>query len=166
MITRGETDHVILHVILTSLHQENGYSFPDHLPNGSNYFVEVGRVWDYTLLVVIIGCFSFLPLCVFSSSSQLGIHETWQKAVSIMHSFICMQSSDIVMHWLCGCCLIFTAFFLIPPQAVSPSLYSHPNHVCSVRCSLLTTLLAPLFTTWNGWASPHFTDIACDVLVA
>ena len=37
-----ETDHLILHVILTLLHQENGRSFLDHLPNGGSHFEDVG----------------------------------------------------------------------------------------------------------------------------
>ena len=38
---------MIWHVILTSLRQEeNGYSFPDHILNGSGYFEEVGWVLD------------------------------------------------------------------------------------------------------------------------
>ena len=54
----------------------------------------------------LVGVFSFLPHCVFSSS-QLAIHGTWQ-AVSIMHSFICKWR---VMH----CVLVISWCFLLLP---------------------------------------------------
>ena len=41
-----ETDQVIWHVILMSLHQECGHSFPDQLPNDGSNFEEVEWVQD------------------------------------------------------------------------------------------------------------------------
>ena len=46
-----ETEHVMLHVILTSLCQENGRSFPDHLPNGvSSHLRKWAEEWGRIIL--------------------------------------------------------------------------------------------------------------------
>ena len=105
MITLGETDHMTLHVILMSLHQENGCSFPDYLSNGSNHFVEVGWVWDYTVhCAIVISCCFLLPhtLCFFlfiSTGNSWNMTES-SEYNAFLHLHAIKWHCDALIVWL------------------------------------------------------------------
>ena len=85
---------MILHVILTSLHQENGYSFPDHLLNGSSHFVEVGWVQDDILCGC---CFLLLPTsCFLLFPTGNSCNMTGSEYNAFLHLQVACDAS-------CGC---------------------------------------------------------------
>ena len=98
-------------LILSPLYNLNTWNM-----TGSEYNASIHlQVTMHCIVWLLFSCRFLLPLLMFFSSSQLGMHGTWQ-VVSVMHPFICKWHCIA----LCGCYSV-TVFSFLPVMLFSPS---------------------------------------------